>query len=371
MRIPKCKLFTGYAPCQPYKNCLECRDEFPFDTNILIINLDNLGAVLMTTAQLPAIKRKYPKSLLSWLTRKNARPLLENNPYLDRVYEWNDENRLILTAMKFDVVMNADKNANSSALTRHLKADQKLGFGLNDYGATIPLNQGAYYNYRTGIDDVFKFKLNQKTGQEILAETFELDYQRDEYVLNLSEQEKAICEKYRTEYGLEDCSLVVGFNTGCSELFPLKKMTIDQHVTLIRRIAKELPDVKVLLLGGKEDTERNRQIKELVGDAAINTPTTMGLRAGICFVNLCDLVVSGDSLGMHIAIGLKKYVIAWFGLSCAQEVDLYDRGVKVVSQLPCSPCWRRTCDDPRCVKELDIEKIYQSIVEYYANLNHS
>ena len=45
-------------------------------------------------------------------------------------------------------------------------------------------------------------------------------------------------------------------------------------------------------------------------------------------MNACDIVVSGDSLGMHMAIGLKKWVVAWFGPTCHQEIDLYDRGAK-------------------------------------------
>jgi len=33
---------------------------------------------------------------------------------------------------------------------------------------------------------------------------------------------------------------------------------------------------------------------------------------------------------MHAAVALEKYVIVWFGVSSAPEIELYDRGVKLV-----------------------------------------
>jgi len=361
---PDCKLFTGYKPCEPYKVC-PCGASIPFGRRILIVNLDFIGDVLMTTAMLPAIKRKYPESTIHWITKKNAMPVLENNPYLYKVWEWNDENRMILAKMVFDEILNADKNQNSAAFTMFLKANEKLGFGLNETGAIIPLNPEAEYNYRMGLDDELKFKKNKRTGLEILAETWKLDYKKDEYVLQLTDEENTFCDEFKKKLGIDGKKFVVGFNTGCSDAFPLKKMTIDQHVTIINRIASELPDTVILLLGGREDTERNREIKKRVGGKVIETPTTEGLRRGIVYENLCDLVVSGDSLGMHIAIGLKKIVVPFFTISCGTEIELYGRGEKIMSDLECSPCWRKSCDNPRCLKELGLDRIFDAVAKYY------
>lgn len=103
LTIPDCKHFTGYKPCFPDTRCYqECVDFSPIGTKILIVNLDAMGNVLVTTSLLPAIKRKYPKSHITWITLKNAAPLLQNNPYLDRVYVWEPESWLVLQQMKFD-----------------------------------------------------------------------------------------------------------------------------------------------------------------------------------------------------------------------------------------------------------------------------
>ena len=362
--VPNCKRFTGYKPCEPYKIC-PCEEPIPYGHRLLIVNLDHMGSVLMTTAMLPGIKRKYPESTIHWITRENALSLLQNNPYLDVVWEWNSENRMILSQMVFDEVLNGDKNRNSAAFTASLKSEVKLGFQMNENGAIVPYNPEARYNYRMGLDDNLKFWQNMRTGPEILAETWKLPYRLDEYVLRLTEDEETFCKEFRKGLGVEKGKLIVGFNTGCSSEYPLKKMTVDQHVYLIRRIARQLPETKMLLLGGKEDTEINRKIKKQVKDKVIEMPTSEGLRSGILYVNLCDLVVSGDSLGMHIAIGLKKNVVVWFGVSCGAEVELYNRGSKILSDLECSPCWKKECQDPRCINALNLDSIFQAVARYH------
>lgn len=370
LTVPDCKYFTGYKPCFPGTVCLdECVNPNPRGTRILIVNLDAMGNVLVTTTLLPAIKRKYPQSHITWITEKNTYRLLENNPYLDAVFVWEPESWLILKSMKFDVLMNIDKSKRAGAFAMQIEAKKKFGYGINKDGMIIPLNTEAEYNYRMGLDDHLKFHLNEKPVSQLLTEAMGLAYRRDEYILNLTPTELEFCEQYKKEVGLTPSNgtapLVVGFNTGCSTLYPNKKMTIEQHVVLIEELAKR-DGIKMVLLGGPEDTERNAEIYRQVGNKVINTPTTEGVRRGICYENVCDVVITGDSFGMHIAIALKKYVIAWFGVSCWTEIDLFDRGVKLIPEgLACSPCWKRECPyNLECIQMVDLERIVKEVEKF-------
>lgn len=357
--IPDCKRFTGYKPCYPGTACYkECVDHQPMGKKILIVNLDAMGAVVQTTAMLPAIKRKYPNSHISWITLKNAYRLLDHNPYLDAVYVWEPENWMILQQMQFDIVYQTDKTKRSCAFAKTLNAKETIGFGLNNNGKIIPLNKEAEYSYILGLDDDLKFRKNTLYGTQILQESMKLKYKRDEYVLELSAEEKEFCKQYKEGHRLNTGELIVGFNTGCSYLYENKKMTIDQHVSLIESLYP-VKGVKLVLVGGPEDTERNAEIVRRVGNKVINTPTTEGVRRGICYENICDVIITGDSFGMHIAIGLKKHVIAWFGLSCWSEIDLYDRGLKLIPEgLFCAPCWKKKCPyNLECIQMIDLKKI--------------
>ncbi|HEX9007626.1 MAG TPA: glycosyltransferase family 9 protein, partial [Bacteroidota bacterium] len=293
-------------------------------------------------------------------------PLLAHNPLLDRVYLWEPESWLILQRQKFDVVMNVDKSLRSGAFAMSLNAHEKLGFGTNENGVIIPLNPEAEENYRLGLDDHFKFHVNQKTVPQLQCEEFRLTWARDEYMLNLTGEEKEFCRQYREENGIGVDEVVVGFNTGCSELYPNKKLTVEQHVTLIERLRNE-PGIRLALLGGPEDTLRNAEImRRTGGEAVLSTPTHEGLRRGICYENVCDVVVTGDSFGMHLAIGLKKFVIAWFGLSCWTEIDLFDRGIKLFNpELPCSPCWKKDCPfNLECIQLVDLDRIVAGVLSF-------
>jgi ADP-heptose:LPS heptosyltransferase len=371
--IPSCKRFTGYKPCFPDYNCLKdgCKDNIPTGTKILIINFDAMGDVLMTTAQLPAIKRKFPESTIWWVTLKESTPLLFNNPYLDNVLEYNAESISILNSMKFDYVMDVDKSQRSCALLNSIDAKNKLGFGLNEDGKIIPVNECALYNYNLGMDDNLKFKVNQRTGQDYLAETFELDYKRDEYVFNFSEEELQFIEKYKKDVGINEHDFIVGFNTGCSSLYPNKKMTIDQHIYLIDKLLEKKKYKIILLGGGSEDSQRNEMIYSNFKGRIINTPTDQGVRKGACYESSADILVTGDSFGMHLGIALKKYIIVWFGVSCWTEIDLYDRGVKLFQKdLFCSPCWRKVCPyNLECIQMIELDRIIREIEVYFSGIH--
>ncbi|MBK8550143.1 MAG: glycosyltransferase family 9 protein [Ignavibacteria bacterium] len=374
LKLPGCKKFSGYKPCNSYKNCLEngCQiesSETRTGKKILIISLDALGNVLLNTSILPALKNKYPESTIYWITMKSAKPILINNPFIDHIYIWDDEQRMVLRNIEFDVLLNSDKSLYACAFANEVNAKEKYGFLLNADGKIIPANKEAIYNYRMGIDDELKFRINEKSGSEIIHETFALAYNRSEYVFNFTEAENEFIENYKEQIKYDRKKIYVGFNTGCSNLFPNKKMTVEQHIELINNLGN-YDDFKLLLLGGNEDTERNLKIYENVSKDIqkniIYTPTNSGIRNGACFMSICDVVISGDSFGMHLAIALKKYVIAWFGLSCWSEIDLYDRGEKLIPEgLFCAPCWNKKCPyDLECIKLIDIKKITELVKKF-------
>lgn len=361
--VPSCRNFTGYKPCFPGTDCTAgCVHPEPYGTRILIVNLDAMGNVLVTTALLSVLRRTYRRCTISWITLRNAAPLLANHPGLDRVYVWDDETRMVLGRMRFDLVLNIDKSRRSAAFTMNLRAKKRMGFGINGDGAIIPLNPEAYENYRLGLDDHFKFRVNRKTVPQLQCEQFGLRYRRDPYRVYLTDEERRWTADYRRDAGIADDAFVVGFNTGCSELYPNKKMTVEQHVELIRRL-QGTPGLRLVLLGGPEDRLRNAEIARRAGEAVINTPTTEGVRRGLCCIDLCDVVISGDSFGMHAAIALGKEVAAWFGVTSAPEIELYGRGVKLAPEgLDCSPCWKRECPyHLECIAMIDLDAIVRFV----------
>lgn len=297
----------------------------------MLINLDALGDVLRNTSVLPSIRRAYPRARVTWLTRPRAASLLEGNPLIDRIIRLEPGVDTLLQTLTFDLVLNADKTMVAGGLAMSCRATERRGFGIDEHGSIVALNAEAAYLYRMGLDDHLKFKVNQRSAQDLLCEAFGFQYARDPYVLHAERPA-----------GLR--RLRVGFNTGCGPKWPLKKIAIPTVEAAIARIVHETGE-PVLLLGGPEDTQTHEALAERLGEAVVRSPTTEGIQVGAAHMDRVDVVVSGDSLGMHMAIGLGKHVVAWFGPTSAPEIDLYGRGVKLISEMACSPCWSPICQE--------------------------
>lgn len=361
-----CRHFSGYKPCAKSLHCdrRQCSHYQSVQTRILIVHLEALGAVLRSTSLLSAIKRKYPKSQITWVTKAPAQALLNGIDIVDRVLTLQPEDLLKLSALEFDLAFVLDKSLSAAGVLKHTNVKQVMGFQVNAVGAIVPANRTAIELWELGLSDQKKFFSNQKTEQQLMHEALDLGpYKRDEYQIRLSEYEMNEVARRRELWSPKNRP-IIGINTGCSPQLPAKKLTVEGHRALIIKLQADMrfAEMPIVLLGGPEDTARNQEIAR--GLQVISSPTEMGLRDGLCSVAACDLVMTGDSLGMHMAIGLKKWVVAWFGPTCSQEIDLYSRGAKILTKASCSPCWKRVCSKPlMCYDQVELDEAIQALAE--------
>tara|TARA_B100001248_G_scaffold260601_1_gene249293 strand:- start:7323 stop:8468 length:1146 start_codon:yes stop_codon:yes gene_type:complete len=352
----KCRHFNGYKPCGKHQVCDEyCPSKDIIENRILIIHLGAIGAVVRTTALLPAIKKQYPKSHITWLTSPVIKPLLQSHPHLDRIATDTFEDILPLSSEKFDRVYCIDKSKKAGGILNHLRFDSLKGFYVNDDGVIVPADADAHYLWENGLSNEIKFYQNKKSEIEMIFEAMGLSYDQDEYCLPLSDKEEALRLKRASIWSEKGRKIIVGINTGCSPVIAYKKLS-DANLSYLIENLKRDKNVQVVLLGGPEDRKRNEELSLKLD--VISSPTNLGLRDGLVSVAACDLVISGDSLGMHMAISQKKHIVAWFGPTCAHEIELYGRGDKVVSNMSCAPCWKRSCEKQvRCNDLADVESI--------------
>lgn len=364
-----CRLFNGYKPCRYKRSCDACPHYDPIAQRVLIVSLEAMGAVIRSTVLLPAIKRAYPRSHITWITLKNTKALLDNNPYIDRILLADTTQINAVYRLQFDLLFAVDKSIEAGAIAERINAREKRGFGLNHDGVIVPFNTEASYQYDVGLDDQLKFFINQKPETQQITESMALKWERDPYILELTANEKAEVERRRLSISPEGSKGLIGYNTGCSLLFPYKKFTVQRAIETVSAWRKSFPEWGVALLGGPEDTDRQREMKEHFANDpfVINTSTTDGLRSGVLWMDATDIVLSGCSLGLHIALGLKKAVICWFGVSCIQEIDVYDRGIKIQSDVSCSPCWKKACDMPvKCFDQVTPDLVMKATGELVA-----
>ena len=121
----------------------------------------------------------------------------------------------------------------------------------------------------------------------------------------------------------------------------------------------------MLLLGGEDEKELISMLVEKSGGKAISTGTDNTLHDFFALVDLCDIVVSGDTLAMHTALGLKKKAVAIFGPTSSAEIEMYGRGTKIATPLKCACCYLTDCNvRPDCMTSIPFERIMKAVEKY-------
>ncbi len=361
-----CRNFKGDQPCSYNTTCSACLNYQSQEKKILIIKLAASGDVLRTTPILSGLKRKYPHSFITWITQAEATDLLKNNNYIDRllVYDLPDIERL--KTEKFDILICLDKEIEAVGLANQVKAKKKFGFGLNPRtGNVIPFNKESRYAWELGLSNELKFRQNKKSYPQIIFEMAKLNYKNDEYILNISALDKAYAQNLLDRIGLDRNSTIIGLNTGAGTRFANKAWTEEGFVELIRLI-RDNTDLKIFLLGGPQERQRNASIISRLSGLVYDIGCFHSIGQFAAITDTCSLVVSADTTALHIAIALKKLVVALFGPTCDQEIELYGRGIKVISPIECRPCYRRRCDkEITCMNLIKPEDVFTAIQKLF------
>jgi heptosyltransferase II len=373
MNLPQtnCRNFSGYKPCHLSESCSkDCKHLSIPSVYLLVVHLGALGAVARATSILRSMKLKYPNSHITWVTDKPADQVLKQNSKIDRVLTTSESDLLSLQALEFDIAFVIDKSLKASGILKRTQVDQIYGFVADGRsGAILPATAAADELWQTGLSNHIKFNVNQKTEVQLIHESLELPYLNSDYDMPFSKTELSQVQRKKHLWSLGQTQKVIGLNTGCADTIPAKKLSYEQHVGLIKNLLLE-ELYSVVLLGGPEDTARNDRIyREICSEMSPNltknlwnSASNQGIRDGYTSIAACDLVVTGDSFGMHLAIAAKVYVVAWFGPTCAHEIEFYGRGVAIKSPAPCSPCWKRSCDkEQMCYDLVDLKDLQSAI----------
>jgi heptosyltransferase-2 len=270
---------------------------------------------------------------------------------------------------RFDLLINLDKDSNAASLAVSLKAKIRQGYGLDENGVVFPLNKAARYHFDICLENWGKKTANRKSYQEMIFDIAGLKFAGEEYYINMPDSTKGIASRFKRNHSIKPTDIVVGLNTGCGPVYPHKKWVPDNYSKLIVRLVKEL-DAKVVLFGSKSEMEYNADIivgasklKEKVKSNVIDVTGLTSILGLASLINVCDVLVTGDTAGMHIAIGLRRPVVALFGPTPAQEINLYGRGVKLVGEVDCINCYDQfPCDKkPNCMETISPDEVFKAV----------
>ncbi len=333
--------------------------------DILIIKLGAMGDVVRTTSLLPGLLKKYPKADITWVTEKESFPLLENNPYLAESIAIEDKRGIGEIGKKaFEMVINFDDEAEACKLASSVKASERIGGTFQDGKPNYTPDSAPWFDlgllsqFGKKKADELK-KKNDRTYQDIVSGI--VGVERGKPVLNLTKAELGFAEEFRKHNGIARDGLAIGLNTAAGSRWKGKMLSAEKTIALAKAL-KDNVDCQLLLFGGPQEEGRNKKIALELGDTIIDAGTNHPLREFAALVSICDVLITSDSLALHLGVALGKKIIAFFGPTSAAEIDLYGKGIKLTSPKPCGCFYDDNCTiKPWCTESIPIEDFINAV----------
>lgn len=313
--------------------------------NILIIKLGATGDVIRTTAILPGLKDKYKNCKIDWAAKSESFDVLKNNKFINKTLIVNKA-----INKKYDLVINLDDDYEACELATKISFKKIIGSYLKNNkkiytkDSSLWFGMGLLSKLGKKKADELKAK-NRKTYQEIMYKILGLNYKKQEPILNLTKKELGFGKKFAKKNGIKDNDLIVGINTGAGGRWQDKKLSIEDTAQLIDKLNKQI-NPKLILFGGPEEKERNEQIKKAIKTKIIDAGCNNSLMEFASLVNLCNVIVTSDSLALNIGAALKKKIVAFFYVTSASEIELYNRGIKIIGKGKDYCSYKTKCNYP-------------------------
>ena len=364
-----CKYYLAYKPCAFHKQderlCDHCLDYTPVKTRIIIVKLDALGDVLRTTSILPALHNKYSNAEITWITKKNAFSLLKGNKYIDRLLAVEENYLQYILTEQFDIGICLDADPQSASVLSIVKANEKFGFITQKNGKVIPVNNEAHTWWQMGVNDRLK-RENRITYQKHIYRICKLDDEISKPQIVINKEALKFADEFKTKNKLEKYKKIIGVNTGGGTRWQYKKWIFEYYIEFIKIIKKEYPDYGILLFGGPEETEMNREIVQEIPDYIIDTGCHNSIPEFAALSGLTDLFFTSDSLGMHISVALNIPTIVIVGPTSPWELDVYGNGKIIYNdKLDCISCYKARCDlKENCMNTLKPGFVFKQIEGY-------
>ena len=316
---------------------------------ILIIRFSSIGDIVLTTPIVRCLKKQIPNTEIHFLTKSNFVSLLENSPYISKIYSIKDkvsEMRADLEKEKYDVVIDLHKNLRSARAKRMIGTKT---FSFNKLNIEKWLLVNLKINKLPNIHIVDRYFETVKT-LGVVNDNLGLDYfipEKD------SVDVAALFNLNATSYH----ALVVGGSYYTKQI-PLNKL---QQICM-------LSDKSIVVLGGKEDAATGLQLEKEFAGKVFSACGKFNINQSASIVKQADKVITSDTGLMHIASAFKKDIITLWG-NTVPEFGMYayfsgkNSKILEVKNLSCRPCSKlgySKCPKGhfKCMQDIDVKEVF-------------
>lgn len=320
--------------------------------DILIVKLGALGDVI-NTLPLVRIVKKHLHANITWLVAPLSHPLLTGHPSVDRTIVFDKANwassiievKAKLRAQQFDMSLDLQRTFKSASFCMLAKSKRRIGFDrkrCKEMSWLFPFE-------RIPESDPNTHMLNQYLG---FAEYLGIPTDDIQWGIPSPGKHPAMLPQN-----------YIVLNIGATK--PANRWTVEGFSMLAKEIGEKY-NLTAVLTGGKEDQGMAGKIMDTAGQVAVNLVGRTSIDELIDVLNFSMAVVTCDTGPMHLAVALGKEVVALFGPSDADRTGPF-RGTVIQKPHFCSPCNKKKCDDPVCMKMISHEDVMKELERLMAS----
>ncbi|MDH5512960.1 MAG: glycosyltransferase family 9 protein [Gammaproteobacteria bacterium] len=302
----------------------------PPTARFLVIRRDNIGDLVCTTPLVRALRRHYPDARICLLVNSYNRPVVENNPDIDAVYDYTKAKhrrpnqslagvyrerwRMMwrLRRERFDYAIIASNQERVMRLARFLRPRHIIGF--TGTGA----RSGRHVDI--GVPAATTRPLHEAENVFRLLGPLEIGGTPPPMFIQPDAEARAEAQRKVSERSAGRSGPLIGVHLSTRR--STNRWPVAHFIELIRRLHVAYPEARFLLLWAPGDSSNPRHpgdddnaariVKSLEGLPLIAYP--MGpLDQLIADLSLCDTVITSDGGALHIAAALGKPIVCFFG----------------------------------------------------------
>jgi heptosyltransferase-2 len=300
---------------------------------LLLVRLHGLGDALMTTPALRALRRHWPQARIVMLAGASAAPALADNPHLDRLLVVQDDVffrprplRLLRLALalrreRFDLALLFSRSRALLRFARLAGARRVRGLTRRTAASADPDRAGYEVDHN-------------------LALVRELEVPEQGHELELSIPTSAGAQADALVAGKGRFVVMApggGENAGWS--MPHKRWPAELFAALARAL-HDRGGVTTVAVGGSEDEALAAEIVRGAGPGVALSATGTPLAVSAAIIRRGILLVTNDSVAMHLGLVAETPFAALFGPTNPRAVLPRSGRFRVLRpQVPCSPCF--------------------------------
>jgi heptosyltransferase-2 len=261
----------------------------------LIIRFSSIGDIVLTTPVIRCLRKQYPEAEIHFLTKYAFKTIVANNPYINKVHTLDDSFELMLHELateEYDYIIDLHHNLRTLRIKRHLKHVPSFSFNK--------LNVEKFILTNFKINTLPKKHIVDRNLETVKSLGVENDGMGLDYFIPAMDQvsNNDIPASHMHGY----IALVIG------AALATKKLPLHKLQELCATI-----DHPIILLGGKEDHEDGKLVAKVDEIKIYNACGKFNLNESADLVKKSKLVISHDTVLMHIAAALQKPVISVWG----------------------------------------------------------